>query len=139
MATYSPYYPNYPMQYPQMTPQNPPQNNIYHPAQTNGIIWIQGENAARSYLVAPNQNVLLLDSEVPRMYMKSADATGMPTLKIFEYKEIKKDAPIAGETTSTEYITRDEFEKRLKELKTCKCHDNKPMNDKSNKGGQRNA
>lgn len=67
--------------------QQPQQNN-------NGLIWVQGETGAKSYLVAPNSTVLLMDSENQRFYLKSSDASGMPLpLRIFEYTEKAQNAP----------------------------------------------
>ena len=59
--------------------------------QTNtGITWVQGENAAKSYPVAPGNSVLLMDSENSVMYIKSTDQSGMPQpLRIFDYTERK--------------------------------------------------
>ncbi|MBR5286449.1 MAG: hypothetical protein IKU30_06065 [Clostridia bacterium] len=68
------------------TPQPQPANN--------GVIWVQGESGAKSYIIAPNTTVLLMDSESNRFYLKSSDASGMPQpLRIFEYSEIAKNAP----------------------------------------------
>ena len=54
----------------------------------NGLIWVQGEAGAKSYMVAPNSTVMLMDSESQRFYLKSTDASGMPQpLRIFEYTE----------------------------------------------------
>ena len=67
------YYPvNY--QIPQYYPQSMPavQNN-------GGVIWIQGEAAAKSYPVAPNTTVQLWDAESQTIFVKSADASGMPS------------------------------------------------------------
>ena len=81
--------------------------------QNNGINWVQGMAGAKSYLVAPGQSALLMDSEESVFYIKSSDPSGMPMpLRIFEYKE--KTAPAQEEQPN--YITREEFEKRLKEL-----------------------
>jgi hypothetical protein len=56
--------------------------------QSNGIVWVQGENAAKSYPVAPNTTVMLLDSESSVFYLKTSDASGMPLpLRVFDYKE----------------------------------------------------
>ena len=65
---------NYPYQ-PYMAQQQP----------SSGIIWIQGEAAAKSYLVAPNTTVPLWDSESQTIYIKSADAAGMPSMKVIDY------------------------------------------------------
>ena len=53
--------------------------------QNNSIIWVQGEAGAKSYLVAPNTTVQLWDSESQTIYLKSADASGMPTIKVLDY------------------------------------------------------
>lgn len=83
-------------------------------APSNGLIWVQGETGAKSYIVAPNATVLLMDSEQQRFYIKSADSSGMPLpLRVFEYKEITEQA-------DDKYITREEVEKMLADLKEAK-------------------
>lgn len=54
-------------------------------AQQGSIIWVQGEAGAKSYLVAPNNTVQLWDSESQTIYLKSADASGMPSMKVLDY------------------------------------------------------
>lgn len=90
MAMY-PQYQNPYMYQPQMSPtymsgtqaQPPAQNPT--PAGQNSIIWVQGEAGAKSYLVAPNSTVQLWDSEAQVIYLKSADASGMPSIKTLDY------------------------------------------------------
>jgi len=85
-------------------------------AQSNTINWVQGEAGAKSFLVAPGQSVLLMDSESSVFYIKSSDASGMPMpLRVFEYKE--RTAPTQQQTN---YVTREEFEKRFAELMDAK-------------------
>ena len=70
----------------------PMQMQTNQPSQTNtGIIWVQGEAGAKSYLVAPNTTVQLWDSESQTIYLKSADASGMPSIKILDY-EVRNSA-----------------------------------------------
>lgn len=78
----------------------------------NGIIWIQGEAGAKSYLVAPNTTVQLWDSESQTIYLKSADASGMPSIKTLDYTiREKAQATESHENVSkVEFVTRDEFE-----------------------------
>lgn len=78
----------------------------------NGIIWVQGEAGAKSYLVAPNTTVQLWDSESQTIYLKSADASGMPSIKTLDYTiREKAQATESHENTSkVEFVTRDEFE-----------------------------
>jgi hypothetical protein len=85
-ATYQPMY-----YQPQYTPQfQPPQQ-----AQNNGMIWVSGEAGAKAYLVAPNTTVQLWDSEAQVIYLKSADASGMPSMKVLDYT-IRDQAPANG-------------------------------------------
>lgn len=87
------------------------QNNAY-----NGITWVQGEAGARGYPVAPGQTVQLWDSDAQVIYLKSADASGMPSMKVLDY-EIRETASPANALKKNDYITREEFEKVIKELK----------------------
>ncbi len=78
---------------------------------TSGIIWVQGEAGAKSYLVAPNTTVQLWDSERQTIYIKSADASGMPSIKTLDYT-IRESRPsnvhIPTEMASTSFATKDE-------------------------------
>ena len=72
-------------------PAYPQQNN----QQTQAMIWVSGEAGAKAYLVAPNQSVVLWDSEDQVIYLKSADASGMPSMKTLDYTI--RDAHTVGE------------------------------------------
>ena len=103
-ATYQPLY--------QPVMQQPQQQS-----QPSGLIWVQGEAAAKSYLVAPGGTVQLWDSEEKVIYLKSADASGMPSMKVLDYtirgEEKEKPAP--------EYATKSEvaaLAEKIKELKS---------------------
>ena len=136
------YQPNYGYQYPYYGAQPPMPDNLAQlrmnanqmqnavvqpsmPSQpmqvqqpNNGLIWVQGESGAKSYLVAPNATVMLMDSEGERFYLKSADASGMPLpLRIFDYKE-RQNASVSDFKAPTsdfpdlddEFVTRKEFD-----------------------------
>lgn len=61
------------------------------------IIWVQGIEAAKAYMVAPGASVLLMDAEAQTFYIKAADASGMPQpLRIFEYHEITPGVTAPG-------------------------------------------
>ena len=98
------------------TPAQAPQQQA-----NSGLIWVQGESGAKSYLVAPNTTVLLMDSEANKFYLKSSDGSGMPQpLRIFEYEEKtgkpQGQAPI--EQPSDEYVTKREFDEFKTALKS---------------------
>ena len=56
------------------------------------MIWIQGVESAKAFQVAPNSTVVLWDSEQQCCYIKSADASGMPSMRILDYT-IRSEAP----------------------------------------------
>ena len=97
-ATYQPIY--YQPQY-----QQPQQQNT-------GIIWVSGEAGAKAYLVAPNTTVQLWDSESQRIFLKSADASGMPSIKTLEYtiKEAPQTASSPAVNNLPDYVTKAESE-----------------------------
>lgn len=113
--------------YPQ-TPQtnvSPMMNNLPQPPQntaSSGIIWVQGEAGAKSYLVAPNTTVQLWDSESQTIYLKSADASGMPSMKTLDYTIREMQSPMnrIGQDRQidlSKYVTWDELEEKLNSLK----------------------
>lgn len=98
--------------YPAPVPDNLAQ--LRQPAQQaapqSGVIWVQGEEAAKAYMVAAGNSVLLMDSEASTFYLKSTDQSGMPQpLRVFDYTErTQKQAPALPQTQ--EYVTRQEFD-----------------------------
>ena len=73
------------MQQPQMQAQMQPQ--MQNPIAQGGVRWVSSEQEARGYLIAPNSAVALWDSTAPTVYLKQADASGKPTLKIYDLVE----------------------------------------------------
>lgn len=90
----------------QYQPVQPPQQH------QSPIIWVQGEEAAKAYMVAPGNSVLLMDSEGSTFYLKSSDAQGMPMpLRIFDYTERTAQRPAQAQMPQVdEFVTRTEFE-----------------------------
>ena len=96
-------YNNYfPVTYPQAQPMSYPQ---YQQTQSTGINWVQGIEGAKAYPVAPNANVMLMDSENDFFYIKSSDQIGHPVIKVYEYKEYQEE-----QKKETEYVSKEEFE-----------------------------
>lgn len=84
---------------------------------SNGLIWVQGEAGAKSYLVANGSSVLLMDSEKQTFYIKSADAAGMPSMRTFDYTERNASVkPSSSAQDAPEYVTRDELNTLTKRL-----------------------
>lgn len=87
--------------------------------QRNYYTFVNGLEGAKSYPIIPNQSLMLMDSENPVCYMKSADNTGKPSLKCYKLVEISEEEltkkPVDPETQAL----RDEISimnKRIDEL-----------------------
>lgn len=90
----------------QPAPPPVPQN----PVATGGVQWVSSEQEARGYLIAPNSAVALWDSTAPTVYLKQADASGKPTLKIYDLVERTETASNASQKPGVEFVTRKEFD-----------------------------
>lgn len=98
------------MQIPQMQPMQSMQQT-QNQQSNNGIIWVQGEEGAKAYMVAPGNSVLLMDSENSAFYIKSSDNSGMPMpLRIFDYVERNAKQQMQNIKPNVEYVTRQEFD-----------------------------
>ena len=123
--------PQQPMvQQPTQIPQQPTQGN-------NGIIWVLGESAARSYPVAPNTSVLLMDSEESVFYIKATDISGVPQpLRIFDYKERTQQTSHNNAVTNVpaeQAVTREEFDKLKEDVTRLSKGIRKPNINRDNK------
>lgn len=92
----------------------------YQPAHPNqSLLYVQGETAAKSWMVGAGQSVLLMDSESPVFYIKSADVSGIPLpLRVFDYTERTQNTPQnvpqapnpAQINLDGKYVTRAEYD-----------------------------
>lgn len=119
----------FPINYQQMYPQyNYPQQTMTpvvqpQPVQTqpttndNGVIWVQGEAGAKSWVVPPGKSVMLMDSENSVFYIKTTDNSGVPLpLRIFDYTERTAQnttSAEAAQTVNSQYVTKDELKEIL--------------------------
>lgn len=133
--------PNYPYYYQPYQPCQPPmadqltqlRQQQYQPMQNQqfqqqaptspSIVWVQNEMEASNYLVAPNSAVTLWDSNSPVVYLKQADASGKPSMKIYDLVERTQKPVQAVQAPTVEYapLSRLEaLEARLNELTAVK-------------------
>lgn len=71
------------------------QNNMQPQAQAaynNTYAFVNGVEGAKSYLVQPNQTVMLMDAENPVCYMKSSNSLGQSVLRYFKLQEVDEAA-----------------------------------------------
>jgi len=121
---YQPQYYQQPQYQPMQSVISQPQANVPQtanyapqsvPAQTAqaSIIWISGgEKAAAMYPVAPNAAVALWDQDSPVVYFKQADASGKPSMKVYdlvERQETPREASSATGGKTVEYATKSDL------------------------------
>lgn len=117
--TYYSGYAGYPQSFYPMPNQNQVQNQPQNQPQNQGITWVQGESGAKAYIVAPNSTVVLWDSENPVIYIKSADMSGLPTMRVLDWTErtaTQQLQPAKTPENPSEYVTRQEFDEVVKRL-----------------------
>ena len=122
--TPTPYYPGYqPMYYqppipdqlaqlrgaqyqpvPQAQPQPMPQQS------GQSMVWVSGEAEAMAYLVAPNSAVALWDSNSPTIYLKQADASGKPSIKVYDLVERTSGGRTAQVPQGVEFATKSDLD-----------------------------
>lgn len=108
MAGYPYYTPYYQTGYQPIMPQ---------PAQaqsptTSGIIWVSGAQEAQMYPVAPNNAVALWENNGKTIYLKQADATGKPTIRIYDLTErieTPPSIPDQQDGKTIDYVTKSEL------------------------------
>lgn len=113
-----PQYGSYPYQqiYPTQSANNPQPTQMSPAQPSNGIIWVQGEAGAKSYIVPPGSTTQLWDSESQVIYLKTADAYGIPSMKILDYT-IRDGAPTEGNILATDgFATQDDINALRKQI-----------------------
>lgn len=108
---YQPYYPQY-------------QQQIQTQAQSP-LNWVQGEAGAKSFLVAPGNTVTLWDSEAQVIYLKSADASGMPSMRILDYTIRDNASQTPKIAPQSDYATKDDvvsIQKQIDEIRANLSH-----------------
>ena len=93
----------------------------------NGIIWVQGEEGAKAYMVAPGNTVQLWDSENPVIYLKSADMSGIPSMRILDWTERTTAQKTPLEAPKEDYATRAELSALEDKLNAFLAKEQKPV------------
>lgn len=73
-------------------------------------IWVEGEEAARSYLVAAGCSAVLWDNNRDTIYFKQTDHTGRP------YPMMILDFTVRDQNQKPDYVTRAEFQQVISAL-----------------------
>lgn len=104
----SPYSTAFPSGY--QSPMLPQQMPTQAPQMQNGMIWISGIQEAAAFPIVPNAAVVLWDKSGKTVYLKQADATGKPTMHVYDLVE-RVDTTVNQEPNIPAYATKDELGK----------------------------
>jgi hypothetical protein len=82
------------------------------------MIWVLGQTEAESYLVAPNNSVVLWDKNRPTIYIKSVNSQGMPSMRVLDFTERNSDTSNSHENApktheckcGDKFVTKEEFD-----------------------------
>lgn len=85
----------------------------YQQEQAQNLIRVNGIDGAKTYQMPANSTVALFDSNEDIMYIKTTDGAGFPSIRTFNFVEIKQNEKSSA---SQDYISRQEFEEFKKEL-----------------------
>ena len=77
------------------------------------MLFVLNENEASAYPVAPNNSVVLWDKNNKTFYIKTANAQGIPSMQIYDFKErvqTHENAPKTHECTcGDKYATKEQI------------------------------
>lgn len=146
---YYPYSPNYfsnpypQVQQQQTQPIQPQQPMQYTPAPTyswsnssaSSLVWVKGRMEADAYPVAPNGAVALWDQENPCVYLKKADASGKPTITVYDLVE-RVDKPIRPEQS---YASKEDYNAVRGDLDSIKAEIKRMQGDLYGIAGKRKS
>lgn len=105
------------MAQPMQPVQQAPAMQQGQPASMSGPVFVNGEAGAKGYLVAAGNTVMLIDADpdANTFWLKSADASGMPSMRAFDYTERMTaqkatTAPVqAAQAPAVEYAPLSDF------------------------------
>ena len=123
----------FPMGYPYFQPyQQPFQQQQYQATQQQPsmtpptvhaeIIQVESEQAAINYPVAAGVSQMMIQKDESAIFVKTAYANGQANLDVYE-KRVK--SPVSTSPDLSQYVTRDELEKRLTAAFSTKSSDEK--------------
>lgn len=112
-VTYQPYNGYYPQSYQAMAqPQIMQQpNQVTQNQATSGIIWVSGLAEAQAFPVVANSAVALWEQSGKTIFLKSADSTGKPSIKVYDLVERTDSlSPASGtqEGKTVNYAVKDD-------------------------------
>ena len=99
-------------------PYTAPAPNMYS-VRYNQYAFVNGLEGAKSFQVQPNQHMMLLDSDNPIIYKKSANSYGQATIEYFQMVPIsEQDVRNILTPPMPEYVLKSDFDKLMAKIDT---------------------
>lgn len=112
-------------QYQQPMMQQPMAQPMPTQTQPDPMLWVLGQTEAESYPVAPNNVVTLWDKNTPTIYIKSANAQGVPSIRILDFTERTPNAQKSPEKhecqCGNKFILKEELNAVQGEIQEIMC------------------
>lgn len=106
------------------------QPNFSQPAQQNIYANVNGIEGAKNFPMRPNSTILLMDSDNPYIYIKSANAMGQATLQYFKITPISEnDIKGTSHVDSNDYVSKKDFESIIERIAKLENTITPPVND----------
>lgn len=102
-----------PQQNQQQNYNNMQQPNFFQNSQqqSSNFAFVNGVEGAKSFQLQPNQNILLMDSDDPIVYMKTTNSMGQATLRYFKLVETNENELKGGNSKpQNEYVLKSDYE-----------------------------
>lgn len=90
-----------------------PYGNYY---QMNQYAFVNGIEGAKSYIMQPNQTIMLLDSDEPIIYKKISNSYGQATLECFKMVPISEEE--LKKVPNQEFVTKTDFDNFAKHIES---------------------
>ena len=105
--------------------------------QSTGIIWVNGEEGARAFVMAPNSNAILMDEvNEGRFYIKTTDNIGMCNIRTFNFKEVIDVKPANAATNAVQFATKQDIQELRDMMGSFESRLNNFRSSQEMKGGQ---
>lgn len=75
----------------------------------SNIEYVNGIEGAKAFILPPNTQKLLLDSDNSFFYIKTTDTQGKPTVKRFKYVDVDAEQSPKEETPKVKYATMEQL------------------------------
>lgn len=93
------------------------QQQVYQQNSDAEIVYVRGDDMVRNYLVAPGHSKTFFDAEAQTYYLKSADASGIPSIVRFPRENAPEKSPTNDFSVDlSNYVTKDELRAEIKKI-----------------------